>query len=251
MTDIATAPVVQVTYSKRGPLIYVAHLDTMETLLRALRRADVPYALTQGCHHRPKIQFGPPLPMGHAGHCEFFYVTLRVPMDPAEICQRLNEQLPPGIDLIGVKSVRRDEVEVAPRRIDYLIRFQPDSERAITAVCRYLSDPNWHFDCERKGTIKVYRLGSAVQAVRRLSIEGAPALLVDFCQGEADLPSVSKVLTAVIAHLGDDREEVLALERLRFPDLPGLELSAATRSILRGSIPENGAAAPNPGTDQC
>ena len=214
-----TSSIMRVIYAKTGPMIYIAHLDTIEMLLRALRRAMIPYALTQGCHRRPKIQFGPPLPLGHSGLSEFFFVTLReeITSDSAKI--NLFNQFPKGISLREVKMVQKDEVSLATNRIQYKLQFQRGSERAINLVRRYLSDPDWHFDNQRKGTITVFRLGEAVQKIAYSSTEGFPSLEVDFIQGVPDVPSVSKVLTAVVDHLGDDREELVSLERTRFIDL--------------------------------
>ena len=54
-------------YRKGNPVRWISHLDLKRTLERAMRRAQLPLALSQGHNPHPRISFGPPLPLGATG----------------------------------------------------------------------------------------------------------------------------------------------------------------------------------------
>ena len=51
----------RLVYARQEQGRFLAHLDTMSHLVRAVRRSGLPYVVTQGCHRRPKASFGPPV----------------------------------------------------------------------------------------------------------------------------------------------------------------------------------------------
>jgi radical SAM-linked protein len=77
--------VLRVRYGKLGRLRYLGHLDLLKTIDRCIRRAGLPFALTQGFSPRMKIAHSRALPLGAASTCEYFDLTLtqRVPLDEA------------------------------------------------------------------------------------------------------------------------------------------------------------------------
>lgn len=66
----------RVTFSKTGRLGMLSHLELARALERAVRRADLPYAVTQGFSPHMKIAFGAALPVGVESVCEIFDVSL-------------------------------------------------------------------------------------------------------------------------------------------------------------------------------
>lgn len=75
----------RVTFNKAGRLGMLSHLELARALERAVRRADLPYAVTQGFSPHMKIAFGAALPVGVESTCEIFDVSLTeyVPADEA------------------------------------------------------------------------------------------------------------------------------------------------------------------------
>jgi len=65
-----------------------------------MRRAVLPLALTEGHSPHPKISLGPPLPLGATGEAELLAIHLREAMQPGEVKNRLNEQLPQGLEVV-------------------------------------------------------------------------------------------------------------------------------------------------------
>lgn len=66
----------RVTYSKAGRLCMLSHLEICRALERNVRRAGLPYAVSQGFSPHMKIAFGAALPVGVGSTCEIFDVTL-------------------------------------------------------------------------------------------------------------------------------------------------------------------------------
>jgi radical SAM-linked protein len=108
-------------YTKKEEARYIAHLDLTRVFDRALRRAEITVAFSEGFNPHPKISFGPPLPVGVTGRREFVDIDLQSPEDkPEEVflketVAKLQAQLPDGIQLT-----------------DYAIR--PQGDKALMAV---------------------------------------------------------------------------------------------------------------------
>lgn len=87
-------------YQKGEQVRWISHLDLKRTLERAMRRAGLPLELTKGHNPRPKLSFGPPLPLGATGGAELLALHLAEPLEPEGLKQLLNEQLPSGLEVL-------------------------------------------------------------------------------------------------------------------------------------------------------
>jgi len=207
----------RVHYSRHGQSVYLAHLDVMESLLRCLRRSGLPYALSQGCHTRPKTSFGPPLPLGQASRCEFFDLYLREMSDPAEVAAKLSGLLPAGMAIIGAASVALNAPMLSgDHKVRYKLPFTAEGAATMSRVREFLSDPASPVVIRRGNEEQRYVIGTAVLSVREESEDGALALVADFSQGGKGQPSVSKIITALAEYLGEAREALLGVERISF-----------------------------------
>lgn len=62
----------RVTFCKQGRLALLSHLEVARALERAIRRAELPFAVSQGFSPHMKIAFGAALPVGVGGTHELF-----------------------------------------------------------------------------------------------------------------------------------------------------------------------------------
>ncbi|MGC8837681.1 MAG: TIGR03936 family radical SAM-associated protein [Anaerolineae bacterium] len=90
----------RVTFSQTGDLRFLSHLDVVRLWHRALRRARVPVAYTQGFNPQPRLAFAAALPVGHAGLRELVDIWLEVPWDPEAFLQAVRQSLPKGLSLL-------------------------------------------------------------------------------------------------------------------------------------------------------
>lgn len=94
----------------------LSQLELQATLERALRRAGLPLAFSQGFHPLPLLSFGRALPVGVESDAEWFALTLRRILPPDETATLLAPHLPPGMRLRLVEFTppgRRTEQAVA------------------------------------------------------------------------------------------------------------------------------------------
>lgn len=75
----------RVKYVKEGRLRYLGHLELAHTIERVVRRAGLPYAVTQGFSPHMRVGFSSALPVGTASECEWYdlYLTAYVPVSEA------------------------------------------------------------------------------------------------------------------------------------------------------------------------
>ena len=93
----------RVRYRKRGLLRFVGHLSTARTLLRAIRRAGIQGAYSQGFSPKLRLSFGPPLPLGCTSDWEYFDIRLAQESEPGSIRRRLQSRLPEGLSVEEVE----------------------------------------------------------------------------------------------------------------------------------------------------
>ena len=91
---------IRIRYAKRGPLRFTSHRDFARAFERALRRAAVPIAYSQGFTPHPKISYASAAPTGVGSEAEFLEIGLQAPVDPAELRVALDAALSPGLDVL-------------------------------------------------------------------------------------------------------------------------------------------------------
>lgn len=86
-------------FEKRGALKFISHHDLMRTFELALRRAGIDVAHSRGFNPRPRLSFAMALPLGVESLDEILDIDLATPLQPAELMQKLQDQMPAGIVL--------------------------------------------------------------------------------------------------------------------------------------------------------
>lgn len=208
----------RINYSKTRQARYIAHLDTIDVICKALRRLKLSYAVTQGCHVRPKISFGPPLPLGHASYCEYFIITFSEEPDGTQLKNQLNREFPQGMEVLSIEFPWTEtKSPAAGDWVQYQLYFrtQATAEKAES----WLLNPKSSFQVDKKGQIKSYVVGNALQKTDLAETSDGWLMTAEFVQGLADVPSVSKIVTALAKHLGDSRDDFYLLERTALKQL--------------------------------
>jgi radical SAM-linked protein len=102
------APPVQrlrIRYAKRGRMRFTSHRDFSRAFERALVRARVPMAYSSGFSPHPRISYAGAAPTGSASEAEYLEIGLAQWCEPEEVRGRLDEALPPGLDVVEVTGV--------------------------------------------------------------------------------------------------------------------------------------------------
>lgn len=97
----------RVRYAKRGPMRFTSHRDFARAFERAVRRAGLPVAYSQGFTPHPKISYASAAPTGTASEAEYLEIALHTPVDPEQARAALDAALSPGLDVLEVRPVPR------------------------------------------------------------------------------------------------------------------------------------------------
>ncbi|HEY5663671.1 MAG TPA: TIGR03936 family radical SAM-associated protein [Ilumatobacter sp.] len=97
----------RVRATKIGKVRFTSHRDAARMWERALRRAGLPVAFSEGFTPRPKISFGLALPTGAESIAEYVDIELQhtvqaADLDLVTLPERLSEALPGGFDVLVV-----------------------------------------------------------------------------------------------------------------------------------------------------
>lgn len=89
----------QLAFSITGRIRFLSHLETVDTLLGALRRTGVPIALSEGFRPKPKIKVAMPRPVAVEAWQDVVEVELLEEVDEDAFALRLTSVLPAGLEL--------------------------------------------------------------------------------------------------------------------------------------------------------
>ncbi|ERN41458.1 radical SAM-linked protein/radical SAM family uncharacterized protein [Rubidibacter lacunae KORDI 51-2] len=92
-------------FGKVGAMRLISHLDLVRLFDRAVRRASLPIAFTNGYHPGPRISIANALSLGATGSGEIVDFDLKNRMEPEQFRQQLAAQLPPEIPLHNIEEV--------------------------------------------------------------------------------------------------------------------------------------------------
>lgn len=99
---------IRVSFSLTGRLVMLSHLELARAIERTVRRADLPFAVTQGFSPHMKLAFGSALPVGVGGLAEVFDLTMTAFVPPAEALARLQSASAPDLMPREVRYIGKD-----------------------------------------------------------------------------------------------------------------------------------------------
>ena len=85
------------TFVEQGRLAMLSHLEVAHALERTVRRAQLPFAVSQGFSPHMKIAFGAALPVGVGSTCEIFDLQLTDYVSPAKALAALQAASVPDL----------------------------------------------------------------------------------------------------------------------------------------------------------
>lgn len=96
----------RIEFSKGPKTRFISHLELMHAFARALRRAQIPLAFSEGFNPHPKMSFASAVAVGMLSDKEYLDLELREEMSAGEILARLKASLPPGLDVRECKELK-------------------------------------------------------------------------------------------------------------------------------------------------
>jgi len=101
--------ILRIEFSKTGYARFSSHLDVVRLWIRTVRRAGLPVSYSKGYVTRPRLHFGPPLPLGYESTTECLDVLLTTEPDSiASMRESLDSSLPEGFSVTGIQLLPAD-----------------------------------------------------------------------------------------------------------------------------------------------
>lgn len=92
--------IIRVRFSRGEELKFISHLDMIRVFERALRRAGISVAYSEGFNPRPKMTFALPLSVGVTSSAEYADFEVDGTIAPEEFREKLNQSLPSGLNIM-------------------------------------------------------------------------------------------------------------------------------------------------------
>lgn len=217
------------TFAKTESVRWLGHLDILRTFERAIRRAGLPIAFSNGFNPRERISFASALSTGVTGAAEPALLELTTPVDAEQLVQQLNEALPPGIRVNACEEVAdagsRDLLNAFAAAEYAVVCGCPENappEAVTEAICGLMAQPSIEITRSREGRTKTLNIRPYIFHL---------ALCPESLAGER----LTLNMTVALGETGNARpgEVVTALSER----LPGLTLRRAHRIQLIQTIP--------------
>jgi radical SAM-linked protein len=171
----------RLVFAKKAQIKYISHLDLAQAWERALRRANIPLAYSQGFNPRPKIQFASGLPLGATGSAEILDVVMTQPLEPPQAAAMIAPKLPPGIGLVSIEAVptKSPTLQILLHQAEYRVTVETDLAEAELRqrLDHLLAAPEIIHTRQRKQQPEQFDLRPWLHELRLESLGGGDAVL--------------------------------------------------------------------------
>jgi radical SAM-linked protein len=150
-------------YAKLGRLRFLGHLDLIRAIGRAFRRAGLPLRYSRGYNPKPRISFGPALPVGTASDGEYLdFETVRR-LEPDRALEEINRSVQEDLRFLAMAAIRRDVPSLGDsvRAARYRATV-PGGTDPAAALEEFRSRPAVKVTRERSGSVRRFDLREEV-----------------------------------------------------------------------------------------
>lgn len=225
---------VRIKFRKYGVMKFIGHLDIMRYFQKAMRRANIPIAFTQGYSPHMIMSFANPLGVGLTSDGEYFDIELKESIDSKSAVAQLNAVMVDGMEIVsfvqlpdaqktGMAIVAAADYYVSPKYTELstelkeaLTRFIKEEHIVITKKTK---------KSEREVDIRplIYKINLeedkifmqvATGSVENLKPELVMDALLDYAGMEKDSVQFSYHRIEVYAESKDNAEPYISLENL-------------------------------------
>jgi radical SAM-linked protein len=122
----------RIRFSRGENIKFISHLDIMRLWQRALQRADIPLAYTEGFSPHPRLSLAAPLAVGVTSQAELMDVFCSKWVSPHFFTDAVSQQLPAGIEIVQVFSVAptMPSLQSQLSQAEYEVELETDNDKA-------------------------------------------------------------------------------------------------------------------------
>lgn len=198
----------RIKFKKYGPVRFIGHLDVMRFFQKAIRRAGIDVAYSQGFSPHQIMAFAAPLGVGITSNGEYMDIEVHSIVSCRDVQERLNQVSVPGIEVTSVRILpeNAENAMASVAAAAYTVRFR-EGRTPVTDIASIL--PQFLAKDQilvTKETKKGSREVDLKQGVYRLTCDnGVLSMLVDASSSGNIKPA--QVVEAILKETGERLQE--------------------------------------------
>ncbi len=157
----------RIRFSRGEEIKFISHLDIMRLWQRALQRAEIPLAYTEGFSPHPRISLAAPLAVGITSQAELMDVFCSKWVSPHFFTDAVSQQLPAGIEILQVYSVAPTmpslQSQVGYAEYEVELETEKDQSGVKAALASLLSAEQLPWHHERDTGTRNYDLRALIE----------------------------------------------------------------------------------------
>ena len=121
----------RIRFSRGQEVKFISHLDIMRLWHRALIRAGISLAYSEGFNPHPRMSLAAPLAVGVTSEAELMDITLTRFVSPHFFTSAVGQQLPPGIEILQAYPVAPTlpSLQSQVRYVEYKVEVETEKEQ--------------------------------------------------------------------------------------------------------------------------
>jgi radical SAM-linked protein len=169
---------IRLTFSRGEEAKYTSHLDLARQWERAVRRAGLPLAYSQGFTPHARISFAAPLAVGLTAEGEMVDLFLAEELPPETVRERLGAQMPPGLVLLAATAVEpaAPSLQASVCAAAYEVWFDERVPGLAEAVEALLARESVPYERKREKRTKAIDLRPFIETLVALEDDGRSGL---------------------------------------------------------------------------
>jgi radical SAM-linked protein len=160
---------IRIRFSRGEEIAYISHLDLMRLWQRALVRANIPLAYSEGFNPRPRMSLAAPLALGVTAEAELMDIYLAKWSSPHSFTTAVGRQLPRGVKIEQVFNIAPTlpSLQSQVRFAEYRVGIETDktSGEIETAVNALLDRESLPWQHQRDTGARHYDLRTLIEDI--------------------------------------------------------------------------------------
>ncbi len=154
----------RIRFSRGEEVKFISHLDIMRLWQRALHRAGIPLAYSEGFSPHPRISLAAPLPIGVTSEAELMDIFCTRWVSPHFFTTALSQQLPPGIEILQVYStaLTMPSLQSQVRYAEYKVEAETEEKDIESKLASLLSVKHLPWQHQRDTGTRHYDLRALI-----------------------------------------------------------------------------------------
>ncbi|MCL0091720.1 TIGR03936 family radical SAM-associated protein [Dehalococcoidales bacterium] len=156
----------RIRFCRGEEIKFISHLDIIRLWQRALHRAGIPLAYSEGFSPHPRISLAAPLPVGVTSEAELMDIICTRWVSPHFFTSAVSQQLPAGVKIIKVQQIGlnqpslQSQVGFAEYKVE--LETEKDQRQIESALTSLLSEKHLPWQHQRDTGTRSYDLRALI-----------------------------------------------------------------------------------------